>query len=158
MVRRVSFGAAIVAAALVLAGCAPGVQPLLDEYNALFGSVTLADGSDGRQDEGWLRDYYDVTITNNTLNLHAPRGWETYTWKLEPYPGMDNLKEEPLPSDFNIEKYIDQDTRSWLKLDLVDAGIKSGTYKLTSTISKGGETLSDWCRIIISMEEQGKQP
>lgn len=128
------------------AACAPGVQPLLDDYNSMF-EVTLAgqDGGGGN-DRDWLQDTYDVSIYN-TLNLHAPAHCTSYEWKLEPYPGIDPRVE--LPQGFDIEKYLDSGSRSWLKLYLKDANITSGTYKLSSTIVRNGETLTDTSKLIV---------
>lgn len=132
---------------LALTACVPGVQPLLDEYNALFDSVTERGKEQvaaGKLD--WLQDTYDVPVSN-TLNLHAPEHCTSYEWRLEPYPGI--VPEVPLPQGFDIETFIDKDSRSWLKLDLRKAGFKSGTYLLTSTVERGGRTLTDTSKITV---------
>ena len=135
---------------LAVTACTPGVQPLLDEYNALFGEDVALAGGGGTQekDGGWLQPTYDVPATN-TLNLHAPQHCTDYTWKLEPYPGI--VPEVPLPQDFDIEKYIGKDSRSWLRLDLKAAKIKSGTYLLTSTAVRDGQTLK--CTSKVTVQE-----
>lgn len=125
--------------------CAPGVQPLLDDYNSMF-EVTLAgqDGS-GQESRDWLQDTYDVSKLN-TLNLHAPAHCTSYEWKLEPYPGIE--PPATLPPGFDIEKYLPH-SRSWLELDLKAANIVTGTYKLTSTIVRNGKTLTDTSKVIV---------
>lgn len=149
MVRRVSFGAAIVAAALVLAGCAPGVQPLLDEYNALFGSVTLADDGTDKTDHKnvFTLDQYELSLTSKPdLSLHI--GWHNAScqWDLQPDPGFPDTK---LPAGFNINDHLN-DNNTYLALNVKEAGFQAGTrYILTCTVSKGGETLTDKCMILV---------
>lgn len=152
MKKRRLLAVAAAAAPWLWTACAPGVQPLLDDYNSMF-DVTLAgqDGGGGN-DRDWLQDTYDVSVYH-TLNLHAPVGCSSYSWKLEPYPGIEPKVE--LPQDFNIEKYVDTDSRSWLKLYLADAKIKSGAYKLTSTIVRNGETLTDTSKLMVLDEKGG---
>lgn len=145
------FLAALAFASLAVTACTPGVQPLLDEYNALFGNVTERGQDAGQEGGGWLQDTYDVPVSN-TLNLHAPGNCASYEWKLEPYPGI--VPEVPLPEGFDIERWVDLGSRSWLKVDLKKAGIRSGTYLLTSTVVRRGETLTDTSKIIAVEEEK----
>lgn len=129
------------------AACAPGVQPLLDDYNSMF-EVTLAgqDGGGGN-DRDWLQDHYRVPL-NHTLNLGAPLGGTSYEWKLEPNPNSTNTT---MPQSFDIEKYGGK--TSHLHVDLLGEKFQEGSYLLTCTVVRGGETLTDSC--IITVEKGG---
>ena len=143
--------AAAFAAALALAGCAPGVQPLLDDYNAMF-YVTLA-GSGGQVNH-WLQDHYEVP-RDHTLNLHAPAHCTSYSWLLEPDPGFPK-EENKLPDGLDIDRYGGK--TSHLYLNLKEAGFNGGTYyKLTCTVVRGGRTLTDSCKLVIVAGDSGEE-
>ena len=130
-------------ACLALAACAPGMQPLLDDYNAMF-EVTLAGGGGGEA-EDWLRDTYEVP-SHHTLNLQYPYPCSSCSWKLESDPGFPS--DNKVPDSFDIGAYGGSGPH--LYLDLKKAGFTAGTYyALTCTVEKDGKTLTDSCKIVI---------
>ncbi len=122
--------------------CAPGVQPLLDDYNSMF-EVTLVGQDGGGNDRDWLQDHYEVPLTY-TLNLHAPAHCTSYEWKLEANPNSTKTK---MPDAFDIEKYGGK--THYLHVDLRVENFQEGSYVLTCTVVRGGETITDSCIITI---------
>ena len=133
---------------LAVTACTPGVQPLLDEYNALFGEDVALAGGGGTQekDGGWFsKESYDVSVYNN-LDLHAPAHCSSYQWVLEPDPEFPNVE---LPPAFRIEDWL-KNGGSYLNMNMSRAGFKAGTrYILTCTVVSQGKTLTDRCFVVV---------
>lgn len=122
---------------LALTACAPGVQPLLDEYNALFDSVTeRGQGGIGPHAKDWLYEHYEVGI-EGTLNLYAPLGCTSYRWELVPEKGGHGK----IPDKFNIDIYGGKTQH--LYIDLKAAQFEPGYFTLTCTVVLNGETITD---------------
>lgn len=130
---------------LALTACAPGVQPLLDEYNALFDSVTERGKEQVADDDGNLQETYDVP-NDHTLNLHAPAHCSSYQWKMEADPGFPDTR---MPEGFDINEY--GGATEWLKLDLKKAGFMPGNYVLSYTAERGEQQLTDTCKVLVRL-------
>lgn len=145
VVRMRGFWAALALASLAVTACAPGMQPLLDEYNSLF-QVTPA-GQEAGQDSGdWLEDLYELSLSGVSyaahVSLHAPENCSSYKWELREVPGSNS----PIPQGFDPAQH-GGDTL-YFNLDFKAAGFASGGYyELVCTVEKGGKSMQDSCRI-----------
>lgn len=125
---------------LAVTACAPGMQPLLDDYNSLF-QVTLA-GQEAAGGGDWLADLYEFSIGGH-LNLHAPEHCSSYRWELREVPGSNS---PPIPHGFDPAKH-GGDTL-YFSLRFKDVGFAvGGYYELVCTVVKDGRTMQDSCRI-----------
>ena len=125
----------------LLTACAPGVQPLLDDYNALF-EVTLRDQQEMALKSDWLPDSITMSY-GSTLNLHGPAHCSSYKWELKAVFG----EEGKIPDGFDIGLY--GGTSEHLVLNFKTAGFSSGSvYEVVCTVEQNGQTFSDSCKII----------
>lgn len=126
----------------LLTACAPGVQPLLDDYNALF-DVALRDELLVANKNGWLPDFIDMSYSN-TLNLHGPAYCDSYKWELKAVFG----EEGKIPDGFDIGLY--GGASEHLVLNFKKAGFSSGSvYEVVCTVVQNGQIFSDSCKIIL---------
>ncbi len=132
---------------LALTACAPGVQPLMDEYNALFDSVTERGKEQvaaGKLD--WLQNYYEISYTSG-VSLHAPEHCSSYKWELQAHPDFPGSS---VPAGFDIEKYSKEGPRHFILEQFKGEGFVSGScYILTCTVELHGEVFTDRCTILL---------
>lgn len=137
---------------LALTACAPGVQPLLDEYNALFDSVTLTGGSGGQEEETWLEDYYEP-FENDHFSLPVPEHCSDWDWNMSADPGHP---EDEMPPDFVIDKYVGDNGHLTIGENgatLQDVGFKPGNYIITCTVTRSGRKIIATCKVLIRSAE-----
>lgn len=128
---------------LVVTACAPGMQPLLDDYNSLF-QVTLAGQETVGGTGDWLADIYELSVGEH-LNLHAPEHCSSYKWELREVPGSNS---PPIPQGFDPVQH-GGDTLCF-SLHFKTAGFASGGYyELVCTVEKGGKSMQDSCKIML---------
>lgn len=129
----------------LLTACAPGVQPLLDDYNALF-DVTLRDELLIANKNDWLPNFLDVKIIGHTLDLVAPAGGENYKWSLEPDPAF-SAELYPLPMGFVLEDCVQESGRRFV-VNVGEVGFEAGSrYILSCTFEMDSQTISDRCKL-----------
>lgn len=146
--KRVKRLLVLTAGCLLLVGCTPGVQPLIDDYNAMFDITSLETLVDMDR-TNWWKDLYEEK-EGITSNFHAPPNGTQYTWDLKPNPGV-STQESPMPQDFDITKYLQPGNQSHLVIQLTDVlGCTAGAdYILTCTVVLDGKAYTDSCRILI---------
>ncbi|MBR2363083.1 MAG: hypothetical protein IKA80_10650 [Spirochaetaceae bacterium] len=146
--KRVKLRLVLTVGCLFLVGCAPGVQPLIDDYNAMFDITSLETLVDMDR-TNWWKDLYEEQV-GITSNFHAPPNGTQYTWALKPNPRV-STQESPVPPDFDITKYLQQGDQSHLAIRLTEVlGCTDGDdYILTCTVVLDGKTYTDSCRILI---------
>ena len=143
--KRVKFLLVLTLGCLSLIGCVPGIQPMIDDYNAMFDIISVETLVDMDR-SNWLRDFYEVP-SENTLNLGYPYPNSSCTWKLEADPGFSDPQNK-LPDGFDIAKH--GGNTSYLKVDLKAAGFVGNTYYiLTCTVEVDGKTFVDRCKLVI---------
>lgn len=132
---------ALVSVVVAVTACAPGMQPLLDDYNSLF-QVTLAGQEAADSGGDWLADLYMFSV-GEYLNLHAPEHCSSYKWELREVPGSNT---PPIPQGFDPANH-GGDTL-YFSLHFKNAGFASGGfYELVCTVEKGGTSMQDSCMI-----------
>lgn len=126
----------------LLTACAPGVQPLLDDYNALF-EVTLRDELLIANKSDWLPTHMEVAKIA-TLNLSAPKHCDSYLWDLKPRDTSGKI-----PDNFDIKTPENGGTTQNLHINLQKYGFEEGYYTVSCTVVFDGERITKSCAVNI---------